>query len=62
MCVLYMYILYTNSKPTAQKNALAIALSNLKVQLRNRETLALEHEVRALTFTHASHSMCVSMG
>lgn len=40
------YSLVVNSKPTAQKNALAIALSNLSVQLRNRETLALEHEVR----------------
>lgn len=33
------------SKPTAQTSALAIALSNMKVQLRTRDTLALEYEV-----------------
>lgn len=52
MCV-YGFVLTGNSKATAQKNALAIALSNLKVQLRNRETLALEHEVRTLSHIHS---------
>lgn len=38
------------SKPTAQTSALAIALSNMKVQLRTRDTLALEYEVVLLHY------------
>ncbi|KAF1319791.1 Wd repeat-containing protein 89, partial [Globisporangium splendens] len=43
----YNYEYVMDCKPTAHKSALAIALSNLKLQLRNRESLALEYEFHA---------------
>ncbi|DBA05245.1 TPA: hypothetical protein N0F65_007407 [Lagenidium giganteum] len=41
----YDYVL--DCKPTAQGGPLALALSNMKVQLRDRETLALQQEFHA---------------